>query len=575
MPQEFSRFTRSFAALAGLLVLAGCGGGGSGSGGNPRPGGPQPPSGSSITVSGRVTFDRLPFQSTAGGGLNAAAPVVSPAREVIVEAVTGNTVTSTSTDSNGNYSISVPANSNSFIRVRAQMLKEGSAPTWNFTVRNNTNSDAVYVLQGDSFATGTTNMTRDLHAPSGWTGTSYGNTRAAAPFAILDTVYGTKQLILSANASAQFPALNLYWSMQNRTVDSPFCPDDGNIGTSFYINDPSIRDSCSSPQAVPAGIYILGAYASGNGDTDEFDSHVIAHEFGHYFEDRFSRSDSIGGQHGMGDRLDLRVAFGEGWGNAFAAMSLNDPNYRDSSGGISNDFGFSLEADSPLNEGWFSEASVGEMLWDIFDANTPAEPVDQLAEGFGPIYQSMIGAQLNTEAFTSWYSFRSGLFSLLDASKTGFLADIEIGERINGRNDFGVSELNDGGDPSSLPIYGFLTPNDPKVVCTSSVNGSTDLNKLGNRRFLLFEFSAPRLATITAVGVVGTPGSASAEDPDMLVYRRTPHELLVTADSTEAGRETIAQRQFEFGTYLLEVYDFKLSGTNQPPRCMTISLQTN
>ena len=66
-------------------------------------------------------------------------------------------------------------------------------------------------------------------------------------------------------------------------------------------------------------------------DTDEFDQHVIAHEFGHYIEYNFSRADNIGGSHGLGDKLDPRVAFGEGFGYAFAAIVLNDPVARDTS----------------------------------------------------------------------------------------------------------------------------------------------------------------------------------------------------------------------------------------------------
>jgi hypothetical protein len=31
--------------------------------------------------------------------------------------------------------------------------------------------------------------------------------------------------------------------------------------------------------------------------TDEYDDHVIIHEWGYCFEDKFSRSDSIGGNH--------------------------------------------------------------------------------------------------------------------------------------------------------------------------------------------------------------------------------------------------------------------------------------
>jgi len=34
-------------------------------------------------------------------------------------------------------------------------------------------------------------------------------------------------------------------------------------------------------------LYILG---DANSDTDEFDDHVIIHDWGHYFEDKFSES---------------------------------------------------------------------------------------------------------------------------------------------------------------------------------------------------------------------------------------------------------------------------------------------
>ena len=61
-----------------------------------------------------------------------------------------------------------------------------------------------------------------------------------------------------------------------------------------------------------------------NEDSDEYDRHIIIHEWGHYFEDKLSRADSIGGPHGLSDRLDFRVAFGEGWGNAISAIITDD-----------------------------------------------------------------------------------------------------------------------------------------------------------------------------------------------------------------------------------------------------------
>lgn len=524
-----------------------------------------PPPAGQVVVSGRITFDRLPFTTQ---GLNGSSPVVSPARQVVVE-MFGDTSASTVTSTNGYYAFTVPAGLNVTVRARARMRRTGTAPTWDFRVLNNTNNDAEYVLVGTAFNVGTTNVTRDLHAPSGWNGSSYGATRAAAPFAILDTVFNTKQLILSAAGTAAFPPLNLYWSSENKTTatNTPFCTDNGNIGTSFYFSDPSgqATDECSQP--FPDGIYILGDYGSGAGDTDEYDAHVIAHEFGHYFEDRFSRSDSVGGVHSTGDRLDLRVAFGEGWGNAFGAMSLGDPQYRDSYNGISQDFGFNLESDS-ANDGWFSEASVGEILWDLFDNATSEGSVDPLALGFPAIYAVMTGDQVNTDAFTSIFSFAESLQSN-NAGSASAIETLLDREDIEGNDEFGAGEDEDGGDPQALPVYRDITLNTPLTnLCTNRLAGAESLNKLGNRRFLRFVNNSTRNVAISAIGAAGL-GSEAAVDPDILVFRRG--QLVLLGESAEPNREDIASTQLAAGTYVIEVYDFQLKDDSQP-RCMSVSI---
>lgn len=581
MPQEFSRLARLLATLAGFTVLAACGGGSGGGGIDPGGGGNPPPGGggATVTVSGKITFDRLVFSGTAGGGLDPNNPVESPAREVVVQAVSGNsTVATTTTDVNGDYTFSVPASTNMIIRARAQMTKTGAAPTWTFTVRDNTSGDAIYALDSASFNSGTANVAnKNLRAPSDWNGNGYSPGRRAAPFAIIDTVYQTKQLILGANPSAQFPELNLYWSEDNKSSDI-FCPDTGDIGTSFYARGQ--RDECTAQgAALPDGIYVLGFFANDNtGDTDEYDSHVIAHEFGHYFEDQFSRSDSIGGQHGLGDRLDLRVAFGEGWGNAFGSMALNDPQYRDSSRGVTQDFGFNLETEAVSNPGWFSEASVGQVLWDVFDST--ADPGDNVALGFTPIYTVMTGDQVTTEALTSIYSFATALRAQNPGS-AGAIASLLDSQGIESTPDaFGAGETNNGGDtdPRALPVYDELLLNQPKnSVCSVSfagskvlsIDGDVNPNKLGNHRFFRFVNDTARLVTITAQGATPTVGTVAATDPDIYVFRQG--EAVLTGIVTGGGVETISE-QLAAGTYVIDVSDFDTTGTNQPPRCMTVSI---
>jgi hypothetical protein len=555
--------TIGFAALgaSALLLLGACGGGG---GGGPPP--PPPPA--TVTVSGTIAFQRIGFNAGSGNGLNASTPVNSPARGIVVEALSqaGRTVLGSAiTDATGTYSLTVPSSTMILVSAKAQMLRSGAAPTWNVQVLNNTNGDALYTLESSAFSTGTTAITgRDLVAATGFSGASYSGTRAAAPFAILDTIFQSQQLIVSASASTAFPALDIYWSDQNRTTGMDFCIDTGDIGTSFYVDEEG-GDGCSG--VVPAGIYLLGAFDGGSGDTDEFDQHVIAHEFGHYIEDKFSRSDSLGGAHGLGDSLDLRVAFGEGWGNAVSAMTLNDPAYRDSFDGIGNDFGFNLEGDPNPAPGWYSEASAGELIWDLFDGSSGTEPFDTVAAGFTPIYAAMTGGQRTTGALTSVFSFLQA-YNTVSPATSAAVAQLRTAQQIGGTDGFGAGETNDGGDASVLPVYRSVTLNQaPQTLCTNAANG--DFNKLGFRKFLVLMLPANANVSITAQATVdpGTSGSAAAMDPDIFVFRQG---MQVLSGEATGANETIPAEALAAGTYVIELFDF--AAFDSVPRCMSLAV---
>jgi hypothetical protein len=555
--RSFSKLWRWNALLLCLVLAAGCGGSG---------GGPSDVSPTSVTISGKVTFDRIPFAANAGGGLDPRSPIESPARGVVVEAISGASAIATATTNElGEYSLTVPSDTSMFIRVKAQMRKTGTSPTWDFRVVNNTNG-RLYALDGSTFNSGTADSTRNLRAASGWTGTSYGETRAAAPFAILDTVYQAKELIHSV-ASVDLPALDLFWSPSNTPSVARFCVQSGDIGSTFYWIGGDDTDDCGAP--VPEGIYILGNFSVG--DTDEFDQHVIAHEFGHYIEDKLSRSDSIGGEHGPGEKLDLRVAFSEGWGNAFSGMVLNDSVYRDSFDRFARDFNFDLEQDSggAAQEGWYSEASVGEILWDLFDAAN--ESGDEVALGFGPILNAMTSGQRTTPALTSIFSFLQALREEVP-SQSAAINQLRNGEQISGTDAFGNGENNNGGDALNLPVYRSLELNDPQQqpFCVRVSSGGDIGNKLGFSRFFRLDLASARTVTITVVGTAdpGTPGSVAAQDPDIWVYRQG---RVVAVGETSGQTEQLSQLQLSAGTYVIEAYDYRL-GAGSTPRCMTIAV---
>ncbi len=551
-------------ALANLLAACG-GGSGPSDFGPPPPSGPPP---ASVTITGKITFDRIPFAATPGAGLEPSAPVQSPARGIVVEAINGSTVVaSTTTNATGDYTLAVPSNTQIFIRAKAQMLKAGAPPTWDFRVRDNTNAGALYVLDGAVFGSGTADLTRNLRASSGWNGTRYGETRAAAPFAVLDTVYQATSLILSAAPTAVFAPLNLYWSTANRanTVAGNgmpiFCIDEGDIQTTMYASGER-EDDCGG--LILPGIYVLGSVEGG--DTDEFDQHVIAHEFGHYFEDLFARSDSIGGAHENGNRLDFRVAFGEGWGNAFSGMVLNDPRYRDSYDLDARDFGFDMEADDPSfgDGGWFSETSVAEIIWDAFDATN--ESGDTVELGFRPIFAAMTNGQRTTPALTSIFSFLEALRVAAPTQAAG-INQLRTGENIFGTDAFGAGETNAGGNSGHLPVYrpialnGGLTP-----VCVSAANG---VEKLGFSKFFRLDLASPSLVTINVAPSVdpAVPSGVPALDADVYLYLAG---AVIGAGESDGPSETISQVELAAGTYVIEVLDFAATGNT--PRCMSVSV---
>lgn len=550
------------AAVLALPIMTACGG--SGSDTVPAPTQPD------VTIAGTVTFDRVPV--VPGLGLDYGGTERTPARGVTVELTSaGGVIASTATDAEGRYSFSVAANSDVALRVRAEMLRVGT-PSWDFQVRDNLDGDALYVLAGTVFNTGDGDSTRDLHALSGWTGANYGAVRSAAPFAVLDVVYDAVQLVLEAESAAAFPALDIFWSPGNSPVTGS---NPGEIGSSFFR--PGV------------GIFLVGA---ANQDTDEYDRHVVAHEWGHYLEYHFARSDSIGGRHTLTDQLDMRLAFAEAWGNAFSAIVTGESVYTDALGpGQARTFSFDLEQ-SPSrrnpNPGWFNEESLQSLLFDLYDNGRDIPPtstvLDELALGFAPLYSALTTAQRSTDALTS-------VFPLVNALKQSRPADaplidaLAVSQRIAAvTDDFGSGETNFGvptspRDPQEVrddfgSVYDVLTVNGAAVnVCSlddfsSTATGSG--NKLASRRFLRFAVDTPGAHTIVARAVA--PLNAPA-DPDMELYRggvRVASSIAPPQCTVEAPQDCVEQFSpvLDVGNYVLEVFEWtntNYSDDSHPP----------
>jgi hypothetical protein len=451
--------------------------------------------------------------------------------------------------------------------------------SWDIRVLNNTNSNAEYVLDSSSFNSGAAGgtVTRDLVATSGWGGSSYTGPRAAAPFAIIDTVHVAARFVLEqGDPATDLPALDTFWSVENRSAVGNPNPALGNIGTTAYI--------FGAGGGFENGIYVLG---DANTDTDEFDQHVLAHEFNHYVEDQLSRDDSPGGDHSIGEPLDPRVAFSEGFANAFSGMVLNDPHYRDSFGASqANDFGFDLESNVAAEPGerlgWFNERSIQSIAWDLFDGS-PGEANDTISIPFSAMLDVSENELRDGTALTSIFPFIVGL-----KARTGEDAGIDAivaGQDIVavGMDAFASTETNAGGiipQTLVLPVYNVdlgdpvMNPGGPVQVCATGEAGAGDVpNKLGNRRFLKFSLPDQRLVDINVVAVTGLN-----PDPDLVLWRAGFLDFSDCAgpDSqsgcTDPQNTESLQRPLTAGDYVLEVYDFNIVPGSSVPTCMNVSV---
>ena len=490
------------------------------------------------TLQGKVTYDHV-LHNTSSNILDYDGAVIANVRGATVELLntSGSILDTTTTDENGDYSFEVVFGTAYTVRVKSELKKVGAAPTWDFTVVDNTSSEAIYSMESNVAAISNAITTLNINAPSGWDGSGLNNARVAAPFAILDSVYEAKERIIEVDSSIEMVPLKLNWSINNIAASGD--KNAGQIGTSHFDG---------------TEIFILGDKVS---DTDEYDGHVIVHEWGHYFEGRHSRSDSIGGPHGGNDKLDIRVALGEGFGNALSGIITDDPFYRDSFG--SSGFSINVENNPSTNRGWFSESSVQSLIYDFYDSNNDGS--DTMSLGFGPIYDVLVGGEKDTEAFTSIFSFANQL-KISEPSSASAIDSLLSSQSITVNDDFGTGETNNGGDSRNLPVFNSLTDSGSIQVCSYDTNGA--YNKLGNRKYVKIEITSAGSYAFTA------NGTSSGDDPDLVVYQAGEIEFASQANGNES-----TTRQLSAGTYVMDIYEYSNVDGDGKDTCIDFTLTAN
>jgi hypothetical protein len=398
----------------------------------------------------------------------------------------------------------------------------------------------------------------DVHASAGWAGTSYGATRVAAPFALLDVAYQGIAKVHSVAPGTRLDPLQMFWSPNNRPVSGNRAA--GEIGTSFFTRD---------GQGLRT-LYILGAE---NTDTDEYDQPVVAHEFGHYLQSTISRDDSPGGPHSAGERLDMRLAFSEGFGNAWTGMSLGRTSYHDSRG-FRQAFGFEFALRQPPTSvsGWYNEETVQSLLiqWHA-----------EASLGYAPMHQALV-SMARSPALTSMHSYMHHL-KIASPSAAASITQRAAAHGITGSDQWGSGETNSAGLALVVPLY--------KVPATSSGSSAASAqrlclqsqrdrgaswdrgNRLGDAAYLRFALSGP--ATVT-IGVRRASDTSDTTDPNL---------YLTLTDGTRGGAATMRADNSDsltsnlpVGTYTLELRDSLLTyptpnaPVSQPTRCFDVDI---
>jgi hypothetical protein len=319
----------------------------------------RPAAAQTTTFRGAVLYEKVPVEAT---GLRLDALVRKPAAGVRVEVVASpsrRVLGSGFTDAKGAYAIPVTLSGRQAVFVRALAQTENAT-----VVRVGDRMEFAMVAPAAPVRPGRA-VTTDLLATD--------SSRVAGAFNIATTIARANALVQSAQPGVALPKVEIRW-------------DTAYVGGTFF------RESERT-------VFVNGKRGE---DSDEYDDHVIAHEYGHFLMAAFSRDPSPGGDHGFGERLDPRLAWSEGWGNFFGAAATGASRYIDT-GVIRGRQGvlleMDLEVDAPKDDvaGIWSEHSVGSALWDWFDA--AGEEGDSVALGFAPLWTAFTGLARVPDAY--------------------------------------------------------------------------------------------------------------------------------------------------------------------------------
>jgi hypothetical protein len=396
----------------------------------------------------------------------------------------------------------------------------------------------------------------------------------------------------TCSAFSAAPKVTAYW----KAGVNPYSYFGGpsNSGLSFFVPG-------------TAKLYILGGVDGDTTtqDTDHFDDAVITHEYGHFIEDNFAKTDSPGGSHDGNNILDARLTWGEGWANFFSSVVRGNTKYQDSAGNSDGTtfmfFNYDIERNAPSRdtatkpgEGNFREFAITRSLWDSVDPITYPGGFDNLGAPKtvgqnGGVAVDDLTTETASTTFANFWSifsgplkspashFRSvGLF-LKDYNNPAYLSSPpDLSSAVTGQKL--IADVTDFGRP--LPLTGTactltLDANDPttcnlggQVLSCSSASYPPNAccsNQLDSNDFFEVDFDGANFSTISITRTSGTG------DLDLYLFREgyvfEDQSTIARSSAVHTGNpatETINLSGLAPGHYMMNVRVFTKNGNPGP-----------
>ena len=475
-----------------------------------------------------LTADNLPIQNIAGqafyqkidaidAGLDLAHPVMVPIRNARVEVVSRSrqsVIAVSETDDYGRFDVPAPVESDLAIRVTSRLRD------FSLRVADNTNLNSTYSI---SSAVGSPSSISRMRIAD--------TSRISGAFNILEMVQRANEIVRTADPAIDPPTVTIYWSTKNNRRSGNIAQ--GLIGTSYF-------------NVANGTAYILG---DRNDDSDEYDDSVIAHEYGHFLAAKLSRDDSPGGETHIGDILDPRVAWSEGWANFFSSAVRNDSVWRDTSGpNGTNVYRFDLSDKVPAGDkpGYWSESSVGTLLWELYQGS---ELTQNTPYPFSQIWNAFTDLQSDHLVYLPYFLEH---FVSHNPSSVGAVQAVAQLRSIDFRANIKPSV--------TMPFPRPMAGNVASGFVDSS--GSHRTNLMQSAHYWSFTTGGGPITIRMDLAGTAATGNVNANDLDIFLMDMNGHVISKSNTGMNGKSESIFAR-LSAGTYVVEVRSFYMKPENR------------